>query len=475
MNYAAAARSGRKQPHPGRPPATATTPQASSKKCDHLKVSADNMKRINESERRTQVLRRVPPTTTPSFILAELDRQLEVPLTDVVEAVVQDCLDRRRFYVRYVSVEKKREASRRGFELGNIRIPGEPADITGFVRDVPHYLTEADMNGILGRYGTVVSSGFITYGETDIRCGGFRFELDLHENAKLPNSIRILNDIMHIHQKDDVKTCGWCDRVGHITRHCRQRIEALEKRAMAEFQEQQEEPQQMEEGEPGHRDTQEDQPPNSEPRIPASNTSTTTTPLPELQPTPSITTYTPTTDLVPTQVLHSLTTTTSPTSTEDSQRSELPTPTPSATQTPTQQNTVTQFISGGQLQMEPKGHATPTEQPLGITLNPEDSDDDPEDSDEDDPVDPVEPTIYDEILKNFGKTFTSYYDTFHMQYNQGKVLMHEAQQLIIKEATNITAKEMLTKYDDITWQIFLQERRNRNEDKSVFDPYLYEQ
>ena len=81
---------------------------------------------------------------------------------------------------------------------------------------------------------------------------------------------------MHISQKDNIKTCGWCERTGHITRHCRQRVEALEKRAMVEIAEQADESQQMEEGEPGHRDTQEDQPPNSNPQTPASNTSTTT-------------------------------------------------------------------------------------------------------------------------------------------------------------------------------------------------------
>ena len=59
-----------------------------------------------------------------------------------------------------------RRNEKNGFELGEIHITGERADITWFIKDAPHYLTEEDMKSILGRYGTVVSGGFITYGET---------------------------------------------------------------------------------------------------------------------------------------------------------------------------------------------------------------------------------------------------------------------------------------------------------------------
>ena len=459
LSYAAAARPKKKQPAPGRPPPKGTTTH-----CDRLQVSPENQSKINHSERRTQVLRRVPPTTTSGFIITELDRQLDAPITDFVEAVVQDCLDRRRYYIRYVSIEKKREVTRRGFQLGDIRIPGERADITGFVKDVPHYLTHEDMMSILGRYGDVVQGGFLTFGETNIRCGGFRFELDLHENTKLPNSIRILNDIMTVSQKDDHKTCGYCDRIGHITPHCRQRIQALEKRAMAELKQQENGIRQDEIQDEDMSGTSSEEYTDDE-REANQSTTTPNTPLPQLQPTPSITTPTPTTDLVPTQVLHSLITTASPITTEDSQRLEPPTPTPSATQTPTQQNTSTQFVSGGQLQMEPEGHATPTEQPLGITLNPKDSDED----------EPLQPYTYDDIFRDFSDTFTSYYDTFHMQYNQGNSTTYEAQQLLIKEATQVTVKDMLTKYNKSTWQNFVQQRRKDRKDEYVFDPYLHEQ
>ena len=100
LSYAGAARRTKKTPPPGRPP-----PKANTSQCDHIDVSTTNQLRINELERRTQILRRVPPTTTPSVIIEELQRQLEAPVAEVVEAVVRDCLDKRRFYIRYVSVQ----------------------------------------------------------------------------------------------------------------------------------------------------------------------------------------------------------------------------------------------------------------------------------------------------------------------------------------------------------------------------------
>ena len=143
---------------------------------------------------------------------------------------------------------------------------------------------------------------------------------------------------MNISQKDDYKTCTFCDRTGHIYRHCRQRTEALEKRAMAELVQQTNETERMEEGEPGHREMQEDQPPNSQPQTPASDTCTTTSPLPQLQLTPSTTTSTPTPQLVPTQVLHTLTPYSSTQEITFVSGGNLATATSPSYKTPTQQN-----------------------------------------------------------------------------------------------------------------------------------------
>ena len=66
---------------------------------DCIQMDPGIVERFNEVERRTQVLRKLPPTTTTTCILDDLKRQCEVPIKDVVEAVVQDSLDRRRFYI----------------------------------------------------------------------------------------------------------------------------------------------------------------------------------------------------------------------------------------------------------------------------------------------------------------------------------------------------------------------------------------
>ena len=159
---------------------------------------------------------------------------------------------------------------------------------------------------------------------------------------------------MNISQKDDYKTCTFCDRTGHIYRHCRQRTEALEKRAMAELVQQTNETERMEEGEPGHREMQEDQPPNSQPQTPASDTCTTTSPLPQLQLTPSTTTSTPTPQLVPTQVLHTLTPYTS--------TQEITYPTAATPSTSTQE---VAFVPGGNLAtVTNESYPTPSNQPI---------------------------------------------------------------------------------------------------------------
>ena len=153
----------------------------------------------------------------------DLKQQCEVPIKDVVEAVVQDSLDRRRFYIRYRTVELKRANARRGFTIGEIQIPPERADVKGFIPDLPHYVTHEDAVGILSKYGDVVSGNFKTYQDTDIRCGGFDFELDLHVNKRLPGTIKILNDVFTLKLKNDIMVCSYCDKFGHLHRHCRQK------------------------------------------------------------------------------------------------------------------------------------------------------------------------------------------------------------------------------------------------------------
>ena len=232
MSWAAAVR--------GRRPPRKSAPQENAAKLvkpiDRIPVQAMVVEKFNELERRTQVLRKVPPTTTTTSILTDLKTQCNRPLEEVVEAVVQEPLDRRRFYVRYISVDLKRANARRGFKIGTITIPPEQADVQGYIPDLPHYMQIDDVVGILSQYGDVVSAKFNTFEETGIRCGGVSFEMDLHENKRLPGKIQILNDSFTLKLKDDIKQCAFCDRFGHIQRDCRKKMEDRMKRAAEELQ-----------------------------------------------------------------------------------------------------------------------------------------------------------------------------------------------------------------------------------------------
>ena len=212
--------------------------QPQARKSERITVREPVMERINEMDRRTQVLRKVPPATTTSSIINDLKNQCNTSLADVIEAVVQEPLDKRRFYIVYTSVESKRVNARKGFKIGNIVIPPEQADVKGYIPDVPHYLNGEDMLGILGQYGEVISGGFRTFEETRIRCGGFDFELDLHPNKRLPGQLQILNDTMTIHLKDDIMLCSYCDTYGHTQRNCRKKLAAHMARANMELQQQ---------------------------------------------------------------------------------------------------------------------------------------------------------------------------------------------------------------------------------------------
>ena len=180
--------------------------------------------------------RRAPPGTLPSSILKDLISQINLHfVTNFIKAIVQDDLDKRRFYIRYSSLEAKRDLARKGFKIGDIKIPPEKADISAYIPNVPHYLDLDDMKEILSRYGTIVSCSFQTFEKTDIRCGGFNFDLDVADNASLPSKLHILNDIMVIKRNDDIKQCSYCDNYGHLKRHCRKRTRDLEHRAHQEL------------------------------------------------------------------------------------------------------------------------------------------------------------------------------------------------------------------------------------------------
>ena len=84
---------------------------------------------------------------------------------------------------------------------------------------------------ILSIYGEVTSGKFRTFEETNIRCGGFDFKLNLDAGKKMPSIIQILNDEFRVHLKDDLRQCNYCDKFGHRRRECRKRTQDLLQKA----------------------------------------------------------------------------------------------------------------------------------------------------------------------------------------------------------------------------------------------------
>ena len=209
------------------------TPQASP---NHLRLQVPDAKlaKIAEMERRTMVIRKVAPSTTPASILQDLQKQCKRPLGEILESVVREPLDRRRFYLRFHSVELKRGSAKNGFTIGETVIPPQLSDVQGYIPEVPHYLDRDEILQILSLYGDVVKGDFVRFEETNIRCGGFSFELNLHENKKLPSTISIMSDTFEIKLKDDLQQCSYCDKYGHIVRHCLKKKEEIVRRANKE-------------------------------------------------------------------------------------------------------------------------------------------------------------------------------------------------------------------------------------------------
>ena len=239
------------------------------------------MQKICEMERRTLVLRKVPPTTTTVTILKDLQRQFTRPLGEIVEAVVREPLDRRRFYVRFHTVDLKRECAKQGFQIGDINIPPQQSDTQGQIPDVPHYLDREDVLNILSRFGDVVKGEFDRFEDTNVRCGIFRFDINLHPHQKLPSTIQILNDKLTIHTKDDLLQCTYCDKYGHRIVHCLRKKEDLARKAEKELIAQMNDPHQTADADMEQEDDQttDDVPPTSlqqsnQTPTPENNTST---------------------------------------------------------------------------------------------------------------------------------------------------------------------------------------------------------
>ena len=201
---------------------------AESEKQEQIKAKGTMNEKHAERSRRTFIIRRAPFNYQPEELLEALDTQFTDDLGEVAErldSVTRDKYDKRRLYVTFKQYEDKQTVAKRGFRIGNVTIPGEPGDVSGLITDVPHYLDLDDMTELLAPYGTIIRHRFRRYTNTEIRKGTYDFDLQLLEGKHIPTELQIYNDTMTVLDKNQRKHCTYCNRYGHLSSYCRQRME----------------------------------------------------------------------------------------------------------------------------------------------------------------------------------------------------------------------------------------------------------
>ena len=118
------------------------------------------IERHHEVKKRTQVLYKVPARTTAEDIMQSLDNQFSERVFDMVETVVVDHLDARRFYVVYVSLQARKKIAGSGFRIGRTSIPPEKGQIPAYIPHLPYYITGQDIHGLLRPHGRITEGRF---------------------------------------------------------------------------------------------------------------------------------------------------------------------------------------------------------------------------------------------------------------------------------------------------------------------------
>ena len=220
-----------------------------------ISTTAETRHKINERERRTHILRKMPVKTRTEDLIAALivtleryllnNRHVTAPehISNVVSSVVRDINDRRRWYITYASYEWKRGFAALGYTVGDVIIQPEHGDVQAMIPDPPFYLDQAELLKLLEPFGTIAESHFST--TQGIRSGAFHFGMTLKESARLPQYLDVDGHLFQVIDKGSLKQCSNCDSFGHIRSECRslaaQRFLNLEKRAEAELASQEKE------------------------------------------------------------------------------------------------------------------------------------------------------------------------------------------------------------------------------------------
>ena len=178
---------------------------------------------------RAQIIRRADYDTTCNDIIRDLTGQFPgIPEPVMLESVVRDVHENRRFYITYTTAGMKRQVAGVGFKLGSVTIPPEDDLTEGYIPYPPHYCDSTSLRRLLQPYGTVHTDRFQT-SPGGTRIGGYTFRLALHSGQTLPAEIVYNGYTMHVKAKDAPKICSFCKRHGHTVGACR-----TKKAAMAE-------------------------------------------------------------------------------------------------------------------------------------------------------------------------------------------------------------------------------------------------
>ena len=171
---------------------------------------------------RTQILRRTEPNTTVTDIVHQLTYQLGVEESQLLEGVLRDPKDNRRFYITYKTTDMKHYAMGKGFTIGNLHIKPRPDTTDGYIPFPPYYVDITTLDQLLRPYGELISSSFVTT-KQNTRIAGYRFSLKLKPGILRPVSITYSQFLMEIKYSDDRKQCTYCKIYGHVTAICRKR------------------------------------------------------------------------------------------------------------------------------------------------------------------------------------------------------------------------------------------------------------
>ena len=183
-----------------------------------------------DRQHRTHILRRLDPNTTPTAIIQQLTAQLGFSENELLEAVLRDPKDRRRFYVTYTTIDNKQHALGKGFTIGNTVIKPSDNTIDGYIPFPPYYIDLDTLDTLLRPYGELVRSSFVqTTART--RVAGYKFNIKLKPGAVRPTTITYNNCQMGIHYTDDLRQCTHCKTYGHLVAGCRTRIREQQERA----------------------------------------------------------------------------------------------------------------------------------------------------------------------------------------------------------------------------------------------------